>query len=147
MMAQAKAKPAIPATGHSANVSTITPATAPVRSSGIAGFKVVKRVTMPTLSLKENTPVVLRLDDAMRESKYIDPDPKKAKEKPATICSVTDMQTGEVAILLVPEVMKKNLNETYPADSYVGKIFGIQKLPKRPGKRYFDLEIAELEAD
>lgn len=145
-MAKASAKPATKPASNVTAIST-TKTTAPVQSSGVPGFKVVKRVTMPTLSLKENEPKVLRIDDAMRESKYIDPDPKKAKEKPATICSVTDMQTGEVAILLVPEVMKKNLNESYPADGYVGKVFGVQKLPKRPGKRYFDLEIAELEAE
>ena len=143
-MAATKGNPA-----SKTNVTDITVAktTVPARASGIAGFKVVKRVTMPTLSLKENEPRVLRIDDAMRESKYIDPDPKKAKEKPATICSVTDMQTGEVAILLVPEVMKKNLDEAYTGAAYVGRVFGVQKLPKRPGKRYFDLEIAELEAE
>lgn len=113
----------------------------------MTGFKIVKRVTMPTLSLKEMEPRVLRIDEEMHLSKFIDPDPKKAKEKPATICGVTDMQTGEVAMLLVPEVMKKNLDEAYPGATYVGRIFGVQKLPKRSGKRYFDLEIAEVEPE
>lgn len=145
-MAASKAKPASKPASNVTAITT-TAATAPARSSGIAGFKVIKRVTLPTFSLKENEPKVLRIDDAMRESKYIDPDPKKAKEKPATICSITDMQTGGVAILLIPEVMKRNLNEAYPGDTYVNRVFGIQKLSKRPGKRYFDLEIAELEAE
>jgi len=117
------------------------------QSAGIAGFKIAKRITLPSLVLKENTPMALRIDDPFRISKWIDPDPKKAKEKPATICSVTNMQTGEVAVLLVPEVMHKNLDEAYPDNTYVGKVFGVQKLPKRPGKRYHDMEIAELEAE
>lgn len=127
------------------STAVTTPAIA--TPSGIAGFKIAKRVTMPTLNLKVNEPKILRIDDAFRVSTYKDPDPAKAKEKPATICTATDMQTGEVALLLVPEVMHKNLTEQYPNDTYVGKIFGLQKLPKRPGKRYFDFEIAELVAE
>lgn len=141
-MAQAKAKPVT-------NVESIKSASTAVapHQAAVPGYRIAKRVTMPTLNLAVNEPKVMRIDDAFRESKYQDPDPKKAKEKPATICSITDMQTGEVALLLVPEVMKKNIDESYPDQTYVGRIFCVQKLPKRPGKRYFDFEIAELEAE
>lgn len=112
-----------------------------------AGFRVKRNVILPTLSPQVNQPLILRIDDEIRTSTYVDPDPKKAKEKPADICSVTDMQTGVQSILLVPAVMKSAFDRDYSDGSYVGKVFGVQKLPKRPGKRYFDVQLVELEAD
>jgi hypothetical protein len=114
-------------------------------------YKIARRVTLPTINPKTNEPVVLRIEDEMRISTYSKPqtaeDVKaaKPKEKPATICTVTNMETGEVALLLVSEVVKTNLEEHYPDGDYVGRVFGMQKLPKREGKRYFDFEITELE--
>ncbi len=118
-----------------------------VVNKGFSGFKVARRVTMPTLNPVVNTPYALKIVDAFRESTYVDPDPKKRNEKPATICSVIDMNTGAVYLWLVGDVCVKNLKENYPDDDYVGRIFGVQKLPKRPSKRYHDWEIIELEAD
>lgn len=123
---------------------------APVAASPVAlpaGFKVKRNVIMPTLSLAVNVPLTLRIDDEIRVSTYIDPDPKKGKQKPADICSVTDMETGVTSILLVPSVMLSALERDYPNAEYVGCVFGVQKLPKRPGKRYFDIQLVELEID
>lgn len=126
-------------------------------------FKLKKRVIVPTLSLQENVPHILRIDSPIIESTYIDPDPKKAKEKPADVCNVTDMQTGVNMLLLVPAVMKSALERDYMdnkkvkegdimvnrpvpgTERYVGLVFGVQKLIKRPGKRYHDIDLAELE--
>lgn len=116
--------------------------------------KVKQRVTMPTLSLSVDVGYFLRIDSPMKKSTFVDPNPKKAKEEPATVCSITDMMTQREMLLLVPTVMEKNLRETYPdnaetgeVDTYVGKIFAVKKLPQRAGKRYFDLELAEVEID
>ena len=81
----------------------------------------------------------------MYESTYTDPDPKKAKEKPATVMPVCDVETGEAMNLLVPSVMQSALEETYPDNEYVGKTFMVCKMPKRPGKRYFDIKLVEVE--
>ena len=113
----------------------------------LSGFKVTKRVTMPTVNPGVNEPRIFRIEDAMRVSDYKNPDSQKAQEKPATICTVTDMTTGECLTWLVGEVCVKNLERHYPNATYVGKIFGVQKLPKRAGKRYFDFEIMELEVE
>lgn len=132
-----------------------------------AGFKVSRQVTVPSLVLKEvGKPHILKIMDKMRISTYVDPDPKKKKEKPATICGVTNMETGEVAQLLVPSVMEANLRRDYDAvvkvegegreakivedsgtHAYVGKVFRVENLGKRPGKRYFDFSILELEQE
>lgn len=135
-----------------------------------AGFKAKRQVTVPTLSLKEDklgnlpAPRILRFDERMRISSYVDPDPKKAKEKPATIAIVTDMENGEVYQFLVPSVVEANLRRDYDAaveiegegknarivtddgeHLYVGKMFRIACLGKRPGKRYRDFGITEVE--
>lgn len=107
-------------------------------------FKVVKRVTLPTVNPGVNEPRIFQIQDAFRTSTYVNPDPKKASEKPATVCSVNDLETGEVLLWLVAEVAKKNIEEQYPDESYVGKSFAVCKMPKRPGKRYFDFQIAEV---
>jgi hypothetical protein len=83
----------------------------------------------------------------MYQSTYTDPDPKKAKEKPATVVPVGDVETGEAMNLLVPSVMESALSESYPNDDYVGKVFMVCKMPKRPGKRYFDIKLVEVEAE
>lgn len=118
-----------------------------VASKGFSGFKLVKRITLPTLNPGIDQPYVLKIIDGFRESSYIDPDPKKKNDKPATICECVDMQTGIHYLWLVGEVVKKNLEENYPDEGYIGLLFGVRKLPKRPGKRYHDYDIGEFAAE
>lgn len=134
---------AAPAGFDGAAETTPKTAVAVVGGFDMTKFKVAKRVTMPTLNPGVNQPMALKIMDEFRLSSYKSPEAKN--EKPATVCTVTDMATGQIALWLVSEVAHKNITEQYPEGSYVGKIFGVQKLPKRPGKRYFDFEIAELE--
>lgn len=126
-----------------------------------SGFRQKRMVTVPTLTMKEaGAARILRFDEKMRRSNYVDPDPKKAKEKPATVAPVTDMESGEVFQFLVPSVVESNLRRDYDGGkfdpeekeyddsgthSYVGKIFRIQCQGKRPNKRYRDFSIVEVE--
>lgn len=108
-----------------------------------------KHVTMPTTNPGVNEPRVFRIDSAIHASTYVDKTTAdgtragKAKD-PARVCTVTNMETGEIANWLMPTLAYKELEEKYPDESYVGKIFAYQKLPKRPGKTYFDIQLAEL---
>lgn len=111
------------------------------------GFKMKKQVILPTLSLQVNEPRTLIVTGEMYQSNYTDPDPKKAKEKPATVMPVGDVVTGEAMNLLVPAVMESALSEAYPDGDYVGKTFMVCKMPKRPGKRYFDIKLVEVEGE
>jgi hypothetical protein len=133
----AKETPNLPAIAAPANLAAMMP----------AGFKVKKQVILPTLSLQVNAPKTLVITGPMYQSTYTDPDPKKAKEKPATVVPVGDVETGEAMNLLVPSVMESALNEGYPGGDYVGKTFMVCKMPKRPGKRYFDIKLVEVEAE
>lgn len=110
-----------------------------------AGLTVKRQVIMPTLNLKVGEPRVLYCVEAMRESTYKETDPKKEKEKPATIMPVGDVMDGTAYTLLVPAVLESSIREAYPQDSYVGKMFYMEKLPKRAGKRYFDFRLLEAE--
>lgn len=121
-------------------------------------FKLKRRVILPTLSLQVGQQRILRFDDVIKQSKVVDPDPAKRNEKPADVAPVTDMESGEQMLLLVPAVMYAAIARDYGevgdddriiegTETYVGKIFGVQKMPKRPGKRYFDIELVEMEAD
>lgn len=139
-MAKAKRSKKQPATSRAASI-------APTHFQLPEGVKAKRQVIMPTLNLQIGQPRVLKVLDAMRQSLYKDPDPKKVKEKPATICGVVDTQTGEAMLLLVPSVCESSLRESYPDDDYVDKTFYMEKLPKRPGKRYFDFRLLEVEAD
>lgn len=141
-MAKTKNLPAAPAPAEGGEVANHESRMAALMSR----FSVKKHVTLPTLNPGVDQPYVLRFDEAIRQSTYVDPDPKKAKEKPADIASVTDMETGAIYQLLVPAVLKANLEEQYPDGAYVGLMFAVMKLPKRPGKRYFDWNIVEVEA-
>lgn len=117
-----------------------------------AGYKVKRQVILPSLSLKEGEARTLKILEAMRVS-TVKSERKRAKgekddgpQKPATVCPVVDVASGENYTLIVPAVMEGNLRENYPDDAYVGKVFYVLKKPKRPGKRYFDLELSEVEA-
>lgn len=108
-----------------------------------------RHVTMPTINPGVGEPRILRIDSPIRVSTYVDKTTadgnRAAKQKePAKVCTVTNMETGEIANWLVPTVAYKELTEKYPEDSYVGKIFAFQKMAKRPGKNYFDIQLTEL---
>lgn len=111
-------------------------------------IKVVKQVTVPTLSAKDGQTLYVKFEGAIflgKELKKTAKDGEPAKEKPADLASVVNLETGEQMHLIVAAVVKENLNETYPKEKYVGKSFAISKLGKRAGKRYFDYRVLEIE--
>lgn len=112
--------------------------------------KVVKQVTVPTLSPKPDSPIYVKMLSKIFVGKEIKPSTAQdaeggAIQKPADLALVVNLETGEQMHLIVSAVMKANVEETYPKDTYVGKSFRISKLGKRAGKRYFDYAIAEIE--
>lgn len=138
-----------PQTGSTAPESTGSAGTAVAVSGPIklpAGFTAKRQVILPTLNLKPGEPRVLLLTQPMAVSTYVEKDEAKKKEKPATVCAVGDVTDGMAYNLLVPAVLESTLREAYPNDSYVGLTFYMEKLPKRPGKRYFDFKLVEAEA-
>jgi hypothetical protein len=109
-------------------------------------FKVLKNVTLPTLSLKENEVAFVRFEEAIFVGKKVEPkagDKEKAKEPPHLV-NVTDLETGELKTLILNTVLKSTIDEQYPERSYIKKAFRIAKLPKKAGKDYHGFQIQEI---
>lgn len=142
-------EPAQVSTETGTAVATMNPAPVPAPAAaapkGIAGFVSKRRVILPTLNLQVGEPRLLVFATPMVVSTYVDPDPKKRNEKPATIAEVGDPTTGESFLLLVPAVLEENIRKSYNGDDYLGRVFYVEKLPKRPGKRYHDIRLEEGE--
>ena len=110
------------------------------------GFRVKKLVTVPSLVMKiHGEERILRFDTPITVSTVRDP--KKPDEKPANVATVTDMETGEPFIFILPSVVHGELEKSYDGEAYVGKIFQIKNLGRDPAKRYVNFGIAEVETD
>lgn len=113
-----------------------------------AGIALVRRLTMPSLVMnKLGERRFLAIADALRVSKVPGKINKEGvQEKPATVCTVGDVETGEVFTWLVPAVVQSTFVQDYEGDSYVGKCFMVENLGKREGKRHIDFAVAEVDA-
>jgi hypothetical protein len=107
--------------------------------------KVLKNITLPLIKLTEDIPEYVKITGEMFVGKELKGTGEKATMEPATLCHVTNLQTGEEAQLIVNAVVKGNLEEHYPGAAYVGKGFAITKHAKRTGKRYNDFSLQEIE--
>lgn len=114
--------------------------------------KVVRPLVLPTLKLVEENPVYVRIETTMSKSTMketrVEKDkgaPKGKQMDPATICQVTNLETGERQTLICGSVLESTLDESYPGGKYVGVCFGITKHAKASGKRYNTYSIDEIE--
>lgn len=127
--------------------STVTP------NLPVLQFEVVRRLTIPFLIIPDDGAAkYLRFDTAIEEDKTTfservrkakPAEDGKTNQSPMHICTVVDLQTGEVMRLVAHEVLENTLNEGYPNGTYVGKVFEIKKT-KRAGKRYFSFDVTEI---
>lgn len=103
-------------------------------------------VTLPTISFKDGNSMhrFLQITGKIYEGKPVKKSGDKA-DKPADLCEVVDMETGEQALFIVPTVVKSNLEEKYAAGAYVGKGFEIICHGTKEGKRYKTYSIYEVE--
>jgi hypothetical protein len=132
-----------------ASTATAVATAAPLPATAVrlpVGVKIVKRITMPSLALKQaGVGRALYIRDEMRISTVKDKSTDKPRE-PATICTVADVETGEEFTFIVPAVVRENLQRDYPNGGYVGKTFWICNKGKRTeAQRYNDFEIAEVD--
>jgi len=113
-----------------------------------SGRKVVRQVTASVIKFEIDEPRVVRIEDAMRVSTRKVRDDDKRKMGPATICTATDMETGEQGVIVCNKVFSGNLSEAYPGDTYIGKVFEVTKRAKKKGAHfdYSPFDIVEVEA-
>lgn len=107
-------------------------------------FSRAKALTLPTISFKNDGTKFLRLLGKIYVGKAIKQD-GKTPEKPADLCEVMDLESGELSLLIVPALVKSTLEENYPSGGYVNKAFEIACHGTKDGKRYKTFSIYELE--
>ena len=130
-----------------ATVTPIKPAKTGVTASGLK-FKKTKVVTVPVLKLMPGAPVYIKVEQKMEVSKQIET--KKVGDKPmepATIMHCTDLTTDNECLLIVGKMLASVINESYPADSYVGKLFEIESKGKLGDKKYNVYSLTEIEVE
>jgi hypothetical protein len=115
-------------------------------------YKVKRPLVLPTLKFKEEEQFAVRIETAMAKSTMKESNVEKAKGAkdgrkmdPATVCHVTNLDTGERQVMICGSVLESTLQEAYPGDKYVGLCFTIIKHAKAAGKRYNTYSIDEIE--
>jgi len=117
----------------------------PVKGFDPSAYKSVRKVTKSFLRLEVDVDRFVRIDGEIYEGKKLSKKEGKDAMEPAHICDITDLTTGEIAQLMLPSVLLSVLNEEYPEHSYVGRAFKITKRAKKEGRRYFPVDVEEIE--
>lgn len=102
-------------------------------------WEVAEQVTRPVLQTKDNEPLYVLFDGPIHiapditerkprgssEDQAADADAKKEKRTPPMIADVTNLQTGELRVLVIGAVLWRTLEEKYPDNAYVGRAFAM----------------------
>ena len=117
-------------------------------------FKTKKLLTRPTISMKkEGAQCFVKIE----RPRYISTQPSREKPKegekpkaPPTLMDVINLETGELAHVVVAEMIRSTLESEYPDNAYVGKCFHILNRGKVEtkaggGQMYNKIHIEEIE--
>jgi hypothetical protein len=105
-------------------------------------FARLRSITAAVLKLKPGQPRFFFVRSAAFTGKKIDD-----KKEAATLIYAADMETGEEGLVLLTSVMKKELFEAYPGESYVGRGFEMcitKAADPAAGVRYNHISLAEV---
>jgi hypothetical protein len=109
-----------------------------------ANIKVVKNVTLPILKQEDGKTYYIKITGPIFTGKEIKGEGKEAKEKPADLANIINLETGEEMQIIMNTVLKSNLEEMYPENGYVDKMFATTR-SAIDGKRYKNYSIQEIE--
>jgi hypothetical protein len=118
----------------------------PVSQRTDSPYKIVRNVTMPSLKLEIEKPYFVKVTGPYFTGKAQKPGKDGKAMEPATVLPIVNLETGEVAQLVMGAVLKGILDDSYPDDVYVGRAFRLVKHDKANGKRYFSYSVDEIEA-
>lgn len=111
--------------------------------------KVVKNVTLPQLKIITDTPMCVTFMKAIwqgapeDDARVKDGAVVNKRKEPPFLAEVRNEDTGEIAHMVVPTVLRKELEKQYAGEAYVLKSFDICQ-HKLPGKDYNTFDIAEV---
>lgn len=110
-----------------------------------AKFKTVKQVTMPLIKFG-SVPIIVRFDSAIYIGEKLEGGTAAQRAmEPPHMAHVTDMETGEVGVVIFGAVLLKEIEKHYPKESYVGKFFAIaKKSPPEGDKKYSLWSVVEV---
>ena len=110
--------------------------------------KIIKILTLPLLKLEEGVPVYIKFEGPTFIGKEIAEEGDKKRKEPPTMANVTNLETGELAQIMLGSVLQGILADDYPGDRYVGKGFmvllGAKKRSKHGGA-YNTYNVSEIE--
>lgn len=104
-----------------------------------------KLLTRPILKFVKDVPQYIKFEGAIYLGKEMKQKAEDKKKEPAHLADVIDLQTGELAQIIVNAVPMSVLKENYPNDSYVGKCFAITRQSRKEGKAYDPFSVEEIE--
>ena len=142
---------------------TVPAGAAPVVAASMpVGFKVKRALTMPLLKFGPAATVYVKIVSEIFKSKPLtNAKGEESKKEPPHLAEVVRMgdPDGVVFHMIIPAVLKSELEGGYPNHGYKDKLFGIKSFPPRakvtddagnitdPGKSYRTFSIVELEAE
>lgn len=115
-------------------------------------FKRKKSITLSTLKFVVDKPLYVLILGKLHEGKArvgrsgnVKLDSDGNPRKPPTLVEVIDLQSGEISQIIASTIIKTELTEAYPNDSYLGCSFEIIKQKRKEGREYDPYSIAEVE--
>lgn len=108
----------------------------------------IKSVTRPVLKQVDNIPIAVKIISPIRKGEIFKQEGRDDM-KPADICFVVNLQTGEEQTLVCNAALKSALERTYEDDGYNGRYFAIisQKRPHKETRTIREYFIKELELE
>lgn len=105
-------------------------------------YEVVSDVTLPVLKQEDNVPMFIKLDSPVYKGEAMNDKDGKALE-PADLSKATNLETGEIGVVVMNTVLKSAIEKAYPDNTFVGKCFRLERAPV-PNKRYKAYKIQEI---
>lgn len=104
-------------------------------------FTKKRAITVPHLKLEKNACYYLKfLGEPFKGSG----DPAQPEKQPPTVARVVNLETGELAEVILPAVALKELTDAFP-DGINGTCVEFKNLGIREGKNYNIVQITEIE--
>lgn len=114
-------------------------------------FTVKRKVTVPTMKIKENDEIFVRILGKIEEKPSLDKngaqkvDPETGVLQTINVARVEDLTNKEISEIVLGLVPAKNLRAAYPDHAYEGLCFRLLKKAAKEGKRAKEWEIDEIE--
>lgn len=107
-------------------------------------FRVVKHVTRPLLKMEDGQDYYIKFEAKMFQAEALKNAPASDKKAPPYIAHVVDLETGHASQIICNEVLRTEIDKSFPNDTYVGKAFHIIRNKIAENKKYATFNITEI---